>query len=119
MKLPLFERLAAQEPDARHDSIAANLNVLLNTRTAPGAIVEYGLPDLSGFYAGNEGDRVRLAQIVAGRIERYEPRLCAVRVTLRQDRLNPRALLGEIQASLASGGAVSFPFALDAGGGAK
>lgn len=115
----LFERLTERDLDSGvgqlRRSIGRNLAALLNTRTGPGAIVEYGLPDLAEFYAGNERDRGRLEELIAARVERYEPRLKAVRVTLRQDRLNPRGLSGSIEARLTQAETretLSFPIAL-------
>jgi type VI secretion system protein ImpF len=122
--LPLFDRLAQGSPedagnerrilDSRNirESVLRDLSRLLNTRSsmsAPlrhlteGTVLDYGLPDFSSFSPASDADRTVLAQGIAARIAAHESRLRNVRVVLRADKGNAKAVTGVIVASLLIG----------------
>jgi type VI secretion system protein ImpF len=51
------------------------------------SIVTFGLPDLSGFDVSGPRARTELARVVATTIERFEPRLRRVRVTVLDEKV--------------------------------
>ncbi len=105
LEAPLFERLVDREPfvpteprprralsrDELRESIHTEVARLLNTRCAYSlddlvgrerTVLEYGLPDLSNYYAGNEEDYVVLVGAIREAIEAFEPRLKEVQVEI-------------------------------------
>lgn len=105
----LFDRLDSDDTPAsgnRHDvrarllteamrSVTRDLQALLNTRSAippaalapykevSGSIVNYGLVDFAGMCMNSDTDQHKICQAVRLAIERHEPRLHEVAVTLR------------------------------------
>ena len=77
-----------------HDSVRRDLNTLLNTRQRVAAypaamkreldqsLVNYGLPDFTGGQLGSATSRENFLHVVEKVLERYEPRLKSVRVTM-------------------------------------
>ncbi|HEY3568171.1 MAG TPA: type VI secretion system baseplate subunit TssE [Thermoanaerobaculia bacterium] len=138
VRAPLFDRLVDREPqspaeprplrtlDPRglRESVRRELERMLNTRSslpvdrlvARGelTVLEYGIPDLSAFSAGNEDDRRLLLQLVARAVAAFEPRLRGVRVGFESERLEEgrHALRLRIDADLVTDEVaepVSFP----------
>jgi type VI secretion system protein ImpF len=105
VRVPLFDRLVEIEPaepreksllgalDSRalRESVHRELGRLLNTRSSLPVdrllerseltVLEYGIPDLSAYSAGNAEDQALLAGLVARAVAAFEPRLREVRVT--------------------------------------
>lgn len=105
----LFDRLDSDDtpaPSTRHDmrarllteamrSVTRDLQALLNTRSAlppavlapykevSGSIVNYGLIDFAGMCMNSDTDQHKICQAVQAAIQRHEPRLHDVAVTLR------------------------------------
>lgn len=104
----LFDRLDADDDTAQaqfrppprkadewRDSITRDLEALLNTRSAllphvlaeyrevSGSVVNYGLIDFAGMCMTSDTDRQHICTAVRLAIERHEPRLHKVVVTLR------------------------------------
>jgi type VI secretion system protein ImpF len=99
----LFDRLLGNQPGGRFLtqeqlklSVAHDLEVLLNTRTAlpqdvlqdypecARSVLNFGLSDFAGLSHGSVEDRARICAGVRQAIERHEPRLRNVHVTLAQ-----------------------------------
>jgi type VI secretion system protein ImpF len=112
------------------ESICQELKHLLNTRLAPGrpltseeaaTVTGYGIPEWSGAGPASEPDLRSVAQVIAAQVERFEPRLTEVRVSLRPDRGRRNAALGVLEAVARDGGQpapLSFALALNALGAA-
>lgn len=78
------------------ESVARDLEVLLNTRTAlPGellqaypecaaSVLNFGLADFAGLSHSGSDDRERICSSVRLAVERHEPRLCKVQVMLAE-----------------------------------
>ncbi len=77
------------------DAVRSDLEDLLNTRQSFGdvpdqyretirSVLTYGLPDPSGLRASTSGDRARIGALLEELVQRFEPRLRSVRVTLVQ-----------------------------------
>ena len=101
----LFDRLVddsdtAREPargtiDGLKQSIARDLEALLNTRTAlsdeileaypevAASVANYGLVDFAGMCIASDSDQKRICAAVKLAVERHEPRLHMVTATLR------------------------------------
>lgn len=111
------------------ESVRASVSRILNSRShigehlreyVRGTVLDYGLGDISQFSPASETDRLVLGDRIAASIAQYEPRLRDVRVKLAPHPTNPRAMAGELRASLGAGTssrAVSFPLAIDGNGG--
>ncbi|HEX4135057.1 MAG TPA: type VI secretion system baseplate subunit TssE [Bryobacteraceae bacterium] len=136
--VPLFDRLTASSDPSREaveplrsltphlafESVRAELQRLLNTRTRPGwspapgqvlTATEYGMPDFAHLSAADVVERDSFAGLIGRIIEAFEPRLKQVRVILVADPANQRALLGAIQGRIRIGiidQPVSFPLEL-------
>lgn len=99
----LFDRLLGNHPGGRFltqeqlkHSVAHDLEVLLNTRTALSqellqgypecarSVLNFGLSDFAGLSHSSSEDRSRICASVRQAIERHEPRLRNVQVTLAQ-----------------------------------
>jgi type VI secretion system protein ImpF len=125
IRMPLFDRLVDREPlqcrEARplrtlgrrdlRESVRRELEQLFNTRCPipahrlsgrPRTVVDYGIPDLSGFSARSAPDRARVADVLRRAIEVFEPRLAGVRVVLEAVPEDGFALAGRIEAVLAT-----------------
>lgn len=134
-RAPLFDRLTELDEEANkkpsphrvldigalRNSIARELAQLLNTRTPPGrvmtgTVIDYGLPDFSHFNCSSDTERAQLSQLLANKINQFEPRLKQVRVTLIPQANQPRALVGSIEALLevdSISEPISFPLLVD------
>jgi type VI secretion system protein ImpF len=133
---PLFDRLVDREPqipaeprplrtlDPRglRESVRRELERMLNTRSSLPVdrlaereeltVLEYGIPDLSAFSAGNEDDQRLLAGLVARAVAAFEPRLRRVRVAFERLEDGQRSLRLRIDAELMTNEVaepVSFP----------
>lgn len=93
-------------------AIDRDLECLLNTHSSFAAIPEeypelqhsvltYGLPDVRQIDVGIADDRHRVARLLAGVLERFEPRLCDARVTMaEQSSCSPQRIDFRIEARL-------------------
>ena len=130
----LLDRLLGNHPGQRFlsqeqlkQSVARDLEVLLNTRTAlpqhllqaypecAASILNFGLADFAGLSHGSSEDRQRICSSIRQAVERNEPRLCNVQVTLaeRNGSVNriDIVIVGMLRAH-GGGEAVSFSAAL-------
>jgi type VI secretion system protein ImpF len=99
----LVDRLLGSHPGARFlsqeqlkESVARDLEALLNTRTVPppqllqaypecaGSILNFGLADFAGLSHSSSEDRQRICSSIRLAVERHEPRLRNVRVSLAE-----------------------------------
>lgn len=99
-RVPLFERLLDARPHETSEnpplrildeaqlqaSVCAELERLFNTRRGTGrtsglTVLDYGIPDWTGLYAGNADDRLRIERGMLRAILVFEPRL--LRPTVR------------------------------------
>jgi type VI secretion system lysozyme-like protein len=133
---PLFDRLVDREPrvpaepqplrtlDPRglRESVRRELERMLNTRSSLPVdrlvareeltVLDYGIPDLSAFSAGDADDQRLLAGIVARAVTAFEPRLRQVRVAFEGLADGQRTLRLRIDGELVAGEVaepVSFP----------
>jgi type VI secretion system protein ImpF len=119
VRAPLFDRLTDLDPrssvelrplrtlDRRglRDSVRRELERLLNTRSSlpadrlaerePLTVLEYGIPDLSAFSAGDPEDQKRLVTVIARAVAAFEPRLRDTRVVF--ERLDGSGRLAEMR----------------------
>lgn len=123
IRMPLFDRLVDRDPMHRREvrplrtlgrgeleeSVRRELEQLFNTRCPipahrlsahPWTVVDYGIPDLSGFSARSAADRGRVEDILRRAIEVFEPRLAGARVRLEPVPGDDLALAGRIEAVL-------------------
>lgn len=121
VRTPLFDRLVDRSPKLRHEvrpartldrrglreSVRRELERLLNTRCPlpahrladrPRSVIDYGLPELTGFSANRAEDRERLAELIRRAVEAFEPRLAEVRVRLEPVPGDALSLAGHIEA---------------------
>ncbi|WP_342118051.1 type VI secretion system baseplate subunit TssE [Pseudoduganella sp. OTU4001] len=99
----LLDRLLGCQPRGRFlsqeqlkESVARDLEVLLNTRTAlpqemlrnypecARSVLNFGLADFAGLSHSSSQDRARICASVRQAVERHEPRLRNVQVSLAQ-----------------------------------
>lgn len=99
----LLDRLLGCQPGGRFltpeqlkDSVARDLEALLNTRSAmpqhvlqaypecAASVLNFGLADFAGLSHSSGEDRQRICASVRQAVERHEPRLCNVRVSLAE-----------------------------------
>lgn len=99
----LLDRLLGSHPGGRFltqeqlkESVARDLEVLLNTRTGlpqqllhaypecAASILNFGLADFAGLSHSSSEDRQRICSSIRQALERHEPRLCNVQVTLEE-----------------------------------
>ncbi|HYN21586.1 MAG TPA: type VI secretion system baseplate subunit TssE [Thermoanaerobaculia bacterium] len=123
VRMPLFDRLVDRAPKLRHEvrslrtldlpglqeSVRRELERLLNTRCPlpahrltdrPRSVIDYGLPELSGFSPHSFEDRERLAGLIRRAVEAFEPRLFEVSVRLEPAPGDGLTLAGSIEALL-------------------
>ncbi|HWM89364.1 MAG TPA: type VI secretion system baseplate subunit TssE [Thermoanaerobaculia bacterium] len=123
VRMPLFDRLVDKDRrlgrEARplrtlgrrdlKESVRRELVRLFNTRCPipahrlgdrPRTVIDYGIPDLSGFSARSPDDRSRLAEVLLQAVEAFEPRLANVRVHLDPIPGDDLSLSGRIEAAL-------------------
>jgi type VI secretion system protein ImpF len=125
VRVPLFDRLvetAAPDDlvDGNHDrrmldrtglkaSIGRELARLLNTRTPlaadvldrrPRSTVDYGLPDLSRFWPGDDNSENELARLIERTVAAFEPRLLTPRVIIERVAGQRRALRALVSGSI-------------------
>lgn len=135
----LFDRLEAGESPtgesyridqwaALRQSVAYELQDLLNTRlpprrweaiSEPQTVIDYGIPDFSSLSAASETDRRKIAEVVAGKIAAFEPRLSQVRLQFQPDDTELSRLCGSIDANLTLESLVqpvSFPLSISTEG---
>jgi type VI secretion system protein ImpF len=136
VRAPLFDRLTDLDPESAgelrpmrtlnrtglRESIRRELGRLLNTRSSIPVdelaqrpeltVLEYGIPDLSAYSAGDDGHQRLLAGILARVITAFEPRLREVRVSVVRLEDEQRSLRLRIDAVLTADEVarpVSFP----------
>lgn len=138
-RTPLFDRLVDRSPKLRHEvrpartldrqglreSVRRELERLLNTRCPfpahrladrPRSVIDYGLPELTGFSANRVEDRDRLAELIRRAVEAFEPRLAGVRVRLEPVPGDSLSLMGSLEGLLKFDGVtepVSFHTAVE------
>jgi type VI secretion system protein ImpF len=144
VRAPLFDRLIDLHPgstaeprplrtlDRRglRESVRRELERLLNTRSSLPVdrleerealtVLEYGIPDLSSFSAGDPEDQQRLARVVARAVAAFEPRLREVRAFFERLEDSGRAAALRIEAVLAVDEVsepIAFPTLLSVKGG--
>ena len=124
VRKPLFDRLVDRDPRLRREvgrpqrtldrrglreSVRLELERLFNTRCPlpahrladrPRSVIDYGIPELTGFSARNVEDRDRLAELFRRAIEAFEPRLEGVRVRFEPDPDDDLSLAGLIEGFL-------------------
>lgn len=130
----LLDRLLASQPrggflsqEQLKESVAHDLEVLLNTRTAlpprllqdypecARSILNFGLADFAGLSHSSSEDRARICASVRQAVERHEPRLSGVQVALAPSAGTVNRIDIVISGVLAASGAreaVSFSAAL-------
>jgi len=139
VRTPLFDRLVDRSPKLRHEvrpartldrrglreSVRRELERLLNTRCPfpvhrladrPRSVLDYGLPELTGFSAHSFEDRERLAELIRRAVEAFEPRLSDVRVRLEPAPGDALSLIGSLEGLLQFDGVtepVSFQAAVE------
>lgn len=141
---PLFDRLTDHEPSCRHegkplrtldragliDSVGRELLRLFSTRCTatvdavlcrPRTVLDYGLPDLAaGDSEAIPERRLRLARVLRGTIEAFEPRLTGVRVEVRDTGVATGKLSALVEGYLVTGEVTEpISFMLPVGGGAS
>ena len=90
-------RLAGYDHRQMMDAVRADIEDLLNARLTAAdlppefeetakSLVAFGLPDLSGYDVSTRASRDGLARVVITAIERFEPRLRRVRVSVIDDK---------------------------------
>jgi type VI secretion system protein ImpF len=136
VRAPLFDRLTDLDPESAgelrpmrtldrtglRESVRRELGRLLNTRSSIPVdqlaqrpeltVLEYGIPDLSAYSAGNDDDQRLLAGVVARAVSAFEPRLRDVRVAVVRLDDDQRSLFLRIDAVLTADEVaepVSFP----------
>jgi type VI secretion system protein ImpF len=139
VRTPLFDRLVDRSPKLLHEvrpartldrrglreSVRRELERLLNTRCPfpahrladrPRSVIDYGLPELTGFSAHGFEDRERLAELIRRAVEAFEPRLSGVRVRLEPVPGDVLCLIGSLEGLLQFNGVtepVSFHAAVE------
>lgn len=135
----LFDRLTDREPSKRdveetpfrtlsrealRESLRSELSRLLSTRssTPPGVlerreptVIDYGLPDYSGWYTRAPSDQQRLAELALRTIRAFEPRLVDPRVQVLPPDDEDHTLRIHVQGAMRVGGVlepVAFPLAV-------
>jgi type VI secretion system lysozyme-like protein len=121
VRTPLFDRLVDRAPKLRHEPRPARTLDRRGLRESggrggggvgknpcpfpahrladrPRSVIDYGLPELSGFSANRVEDRERLAELIRRAVEAFEPRLAEVRVRLEPAQGNVFSLTGHIEA---------------------
>ena len=105
--VPLFDRLGVEledydgirnnflTPNGVEQSVLSELNKLASTRSRLTfdkyvendlTVLDYGLPDFTGFSAQNDEDRRLVKSALAKAIEHYEPRLKEVSISIFSNR---------------------------------
>jgi type VI secretion system protein ImpF len=108
VRAPLFDRLTDLDPQSAveprplrtldrrglRESVRRELERLLNTRSSLSVdrltqrdiltVLEYGIPDLSAYSAGDPEDQKLLAAVVARAVGAFEPRLRQVQVVFER-----------------------------------
>ncbi|HVG08939.1 MAG TPA: type VI secretion system baseplate subunit TssE [Thermoanaerobaculia bacterium] len=126
VRKPLFDRLVDRDPrpagqrevgrpqrtlDRRglRESVRLELERLFNTRCPlpahrladrPRSVIDYGVPELTGFSARNVEDRERLAEVFRRAVEAFEPRLEGVRIQLEPVPGDDLSLAGYVEGLL-------------------
>jgi type VI secretion system protein ImpF len=109
------------------ESVQRELSRLLNTRspTPPEelegrewTVLDWGLPDYSGWYTRSAPSRDRLARLIERTIRAFEPRMKEPRVFVEAQEGNERGLAVHIEGTIRVGTLlepVSFPLVLEGG----
>lgn len=120
VRAPLFDRLAEEERGRAgildraelYQSLQRELERLLNTRSphlgdqlpvGERTVIDYGLPDYTAMYTRSHEDQKRLAALIRGTIEAYEPRLSEVRVEAEVLGNSEKAVLVKVAGVVALG----------------
>ena len=93
--MSLFDRLLGESPSLK-DSVARDLEDLLNTRCAlpaerlrgfpecAASVLNYGLADFASLCSGSNEDKARICAGLRNAVERHEPRLRNVQVHMEK-----------------------------------
>lgn len=134
----LFDRLTDETPhvpveetpfrtlsrEALRESLRAELSRLLSTRSPTPAdvlerreptVLDYGLPDYSGWYTRAPADQLRLAALALRMIRAFEPRLVEPRVRVLPPTDDDHRLRVHVDGAVRVGGVmepVAFPLAV-------
>ncbi len=96
-------RRSREDPRRTVDSVLAHLQRVLNTRQGNVPIADdYGVPDFTSFLEQYPDSLRSFEQSVRETIEKYEPRLKAVRVRFTPDEHDPQLIRFQILGKLAS-----------------
>ena len=109
------------------ESVQRELHRLLNTRSPTPAeemesdekewtVLDWGLPDYTGWYTRSAPSQQRLARLVEATIRAFEPRLVEPRVTVERQEDSERSLVVWIEGAIRVGTLlepVAFPLALE------
>ncbi len=91
----------AENLEAIMESVRLNLGRLLNSRQGISeAQPDYGLPAMTDITAGVENYVQRLQDAIRATVEKYEPRLRRVSVTLQQEASTAQSLVFRVDAVL-------------------
>ncbi len=113
--------------DETVESLRRELERLLNTRspTPPEeleerawTVLDWGLPDYSGWYTRSAPSQARLARLVEATIRAFEPRMIDPKVAVEHREGSDRTLIVRIEGSIRIGTLlepVSFPLTLESG----
>ena len=98
-----FEPTASEDVDALMESVRRNLIRLLNARHGMSeAMPDYGLPALTDLTIGSLDYAQQVQEAIKVAIDKYEPRLRAVRVSPSADEEGRQKLGFRVEASLVS-----------------
>jgi type VI secretion system protein ImpF len=137
----LFDRLTDLDPSSEveqqplrvltvtqmRDSVQRELERLLNTRSPTPSeelekrdwtVLDWGLPDYSGWYTRSAPSQLRLAELIERSINAFEPRLIDPSVRVEPRDGSDRTLMVWIEGTIRIGTLlepVSFPLALEGG----
>lgn len=113
--------------DETVESVRYELERLLNTRSPTPAeeleerswtVLDWGLPDYSGWYTRSAPSQARLARLIEATIRAFEPRMIDPRVAVEGQEESERRLIVRIDGAIRIGTLiqpVSFPLALESG----
>jgi type VI secretion system protein ImpF len=116
---PLFDRLLDNSESTQVDikldsvglkkSLAREMGQLFSTksrltvaeyRTHELTVLDYGLPDFTALSPASENDIALVAEVLTKCLEKYEPRLSMVLVTVKPDAANRRAAHATVMAAV-------------------
>jgi type VI secretion system protein len=98
------QRRSKEDPGRTIDSVLAHLQRILNTRQGNVPIAEdYGVPDFTTLLQGYPHSLQDFERSIRESIQKYEPRLKAIRVSFLPDEEDPLSIRFQILGKLATG----------------